>query len=400
MGLHSAGAAAGLVLLVAGGVPAPAGASSGHPSAAWGGADLSVRVAASPRVAQPGQWLSYEVKVRNAGPGDAVLPVLTIKVPVEVDIAGVNVTTCHPGTSRNEVVCPSPVDIPAGGSGAVTVLGMVRPGARGPLRAVAGLTSEVVDENMGDNRAEVVTYVAEGADLGVRLSPSTRHARPGQRFTVTAAVRNGGPGLVRDARVSLKEKGARFLSARGARCAMRRGRVGCALRPIKPGSRGTLSMVFRLPRRGPRDMDAEATVYSTRLGDRRPANNQARLRVSLAGAGRPRGGDPAEARLRVSLAGGGAEGRRRYRGRAGHTERGPSPAGPAVANTAPAAASRAHSPMRPVSATLSAQGERRAAFITYEISPQMTERDISFAERDSGRRSPSAGGASARRVSG
>jgi hypothetical protein len=281
MGLFSAGVAACLVLVIVAGAPAVLNASSRHSPRRWGGADLSVRVAASPRVAQPGQWLSYQVKVRNAGPADAVLPVLKIRVPHEVDIATVNVASCHPGTSRTEVVCPSPVDIAPGGKGTVTVVGLVRTGARGPLRASAGLSSEVVDDNEADNRAEVVTHVDEGADLAVRLSPATRSAKPGQRFTVKAAVRNSGPRLVHDPQVSFTETGARFLSAHGARCTARHGHVGCALRPIRSGARGTLSLVFRMPRRGTREVGTEAMVYSTRVGDRRPANNQARMRVSL-----------------------------------------------------------------------------------------------------------------------
>lgn len=280
MGLFSAGIAAGLVLLVVAGSPALVNASAGRPSRLWGGADLSVRLTASPKIAQPGQWLAYEAKVRNAGPGDAVLPVLTIRLPDQVDIAMVNVATCRPGAARNEVVCASPIDIPAGDTGGVTVLGVVRSGARGPLRAVAGLSSEVVDDNESDNHAEVVTQVDEGADLAVRLSPSTHSARPGQTFTVRAAVRNSGPRLVHDAHVSFTPNGARFMSARGARCTARHGRVGCALRPIRSGARGTLSLVFRMPRRG-HGAGTEATVYSMRVGDRRPANNQARARVSL-----------------------------------------------------------------------------------------------------------------------
>ncbi|RCG27802.1 hypothetical protein DQ384_25020 [Sphaerisporangium album] len=287
MGLFSTGVAAGLVLFLVTGVtaaPVVVNTSSRHVSRIWGGADLSVRMTASPRVAQPGQWLSYEVRVRNAGPGDAVLPLLTIRMPAEVEIAAVNVASCRPGTSRhvrNEVVCPSPVDVRAGGTGAVTVLGLVRPGARGPLRASAVLSSEVVDENEADNRAEAVTQVDEGADLAVRLSPAHGKARPGQRFTVRAAVSNKGPRQVRDARVYFTERGARFLSARGGRCSARHGKVGCALRPIRSGAGGTLSLVFRVPRRGTGEVATEATVYSARLGDRRPDNNQARMRVSL-----------------------------------------------------------------------------------------------------------------------
>ncbi|WP_214408816.1 DUF11 domain-containing protein [Sphaerisporangium fuscum] len=198
MGLFSAGVAAGLVLFVVTGVPSVVNASSRHsPRLLWGGADLSVGLTVSPKTVRPGQWLAYEVKVRNAGPGDAVLPVLKIRVPEEVDITMVNVASCRPGAVRNEVVCPSSVDIPAGDSGGVTVVGMVREGARGPLRAVAGLTSEVADDNEADNRAEVVTRVDATAGLAARLAPSVAGAGPGRsRVRHSSGVRAAHPSRV------------------------------------------------------------------------------------------------------------------------------------------------------------------------------------------------------------
>ena len=126
-----------------------------------------------------------------------------------------------------------------------------------------------------------MTRVDEGADLAVHLSPSARSARAGERFTVTAAVRNRGPRAVRDAHVHFTENAARFVSSRGARCAARHGMVGCAVPPIKPGERGTFSLVFRMPSEGSGEVGTDATVYSKRLGDRRPADNEASTRVSL-----------------------------------------------------------------------------------------------------------------------
>ncbi|MDH2423910.1 hypothetical protein [Sphaerisporangium sp. TRM90804] len=278
MGLFTAGTAAGLVtVLVFAGAAAPAVARTAPPGG-WGGADLSVSVAASPPVAQPGQWLSYRVEVRNSGPGDAVMPVLTVRVPGEVDIVDVDVSSCHPGTSRRVVVCPSASDIRPGDAGFLTVVGVVRTAARGPLHAVARLSSEVVDDNEADNRAEVVTRVDEGADLAVRLSRPAGGAGPGRRLTVRASVRNSGPRTVRDGRLDLTAGKARLLTARGARCRARRGAVGCALRPIRPGADGTLSLDFRMPSRGTSEVKAE--VYSVHLGDRRPANNRVSLRVA------------------------------------------------------------------------------------------------------------------------
>lgn len=247
----------------------------------WGGADLGVGISTFPGIAQPGQPLVYRVHVQNTGPGDAVLPVLTIRVPTDVRIVNVDVAGCRPGRGQNEIVCGSPKDVMVNGSGGVTITGMVRPGAHGPLRAVATLTSDVVDINEADNVAETRTRVDKGTDLAVRLSPSTRFTQSGRWFTVETVVHNRGPRIVKDAHVFYEPSRARYLSASGARCHGRRGYVGCALPPIKSGASGTLRVVFRVESKARKAIDTHAMVYSRHLGDRRPANNRARMRVAL-----------------------------------------------------------------------------------------------------------------------
>ncbi|MFJ2031470.1 hypothetical protein [Streptosporangium sp. NPDC087985] len=237
------------------------------------GADLSVRMETSPKAAQPGQPLLYRVEVHNLGPEDAVLPLLTIRLPKGVEILRVNVAECHSGTAANEVVCPSERDVMAGDIGGVMISGLVRPGVRGPLTATATLSSEVVDVDETDNTSRVLTEVDEGADLAVRLS---RRARVGRLVAMGAVVRNRGPRAVRDAALFLHTRRARFLSATGARCRSYLGLVGCRLRAVRPGRQVSLRLAFRTHRGVPR---VKATVYSTHVGDRRPANNTARINL-------------------------------------------------------------------------------------------------------------------------
>lgn len=267
----------GLVCVVVAGVPQPARAVEQQ----WGAADLSVRISASPKVAQPSQPLVYRVNVHNRGPGDAVLPVLRVRVPREIKIIHVNVAECRPARGYREIVCESNRDVVAGESGSVTITGLVRPGARGTLRAEAQISSEVVDGREADNTAKAVTKVDDGADLAVRVSSSTRFARPGHWFSVRAEVRNRGPRTVRDAYVFFQPRRARFLSASGGRCRSRKAFVECALPPIRSGSASLLRLVFQVPSRASHAVATMATVYSRRLGDRRPANNQARMRLAL-----------------------------------------------------------------------------------------------------------------------
>lgn len=266
----------GLVCVVVAGAPQPAMAKD-----KWGAADLSVRISASPKVAQPGQPLTYHVDVHNKGPGDAVLPLLRVHLPHDFQVMNVDVAECAPGRGYDQVVCRSSRDVLAGGSGGMTITGVIRPGAHGPLRARATLSSEVVDADEADNTAETLTPVDKGADLAVRFRSSTRFTRPGHWFAVRAEVRNRGPRVVNDAYVFLQPSEARLLSASGGRCRSGRAFVGCALPPIRSGSSGLLKLVFRVPSRASHAVATMATVYSRRLGDRRPANNRAQMRVAL-----------------------------------------------------------------------------------------------------------------------
>ncbi|WP_157252374.1 DUF11 domain-containing protein [Nonomuraea typhae] len=258
---------AGFMGVMVAGTPAAAHAGDG-----WGSADLSVRLSAEPAVAQPGHPIIYRAEVRNAGPGDAVLPVLTVTLPADVEIVSVDVATCRPGAVAHEVVCPSPADVLAGGRGGVTVTGIVRPGARGPLISRAALVSEVRDENESDNTHTLQTRVDEGADLSLRLSGRAR----GSRYALSALVRNQGPRMVRDARIFLRTGPARLVSAVGARCRGRVGYVSCRLRAVASGERLRVRLSLWAP---DRPVNARANVYSSRFGDRRPADNRARMRI-------------------------------------------------------------------------------------------------------------------------
>ncbi|MFC4057900.1 hypothetical protein ACFOWE_06320 [Planomonospora corallina] len=231
-----------------------------------------MRLQASPRRAQPGQRLVYRARVRNAGPGEAVLPVLTVRVPRGVRILHVDVAECRPGRTAREVVCATGRDVPVGEGGKVTITGVVRPGAKGPLLATARLSSQVLDGDESDNAARTVTRIGEGADLSVRLSGLRR---AGRTVTVDALVGNRGPRTVRDGLIVLQARRARVVSADGARCRSRSHYTGCALAALRPGDRVRIRFVLR----GRGDaVDARATVYSARLGDRRLGDNSDRAR--------------------------------------------------------------------------------------------------------------------------
>ncbi|MEU6996926.1 hypothetical protein [Nonomuraea sp. NPDC046570] len=271
MGHFPARFLAGFVGIVVAGSPLVAYAGDG------GRADLSVRVTTSPAVAQPGQPIAYHVQVGNAGTGEAVLPVLRLVVPQGVRVVGVDVATCRPGGTPNEVVCPSSQNVPPGGTGAVIVNGIVKPGARGPLRAIAALTAQAPDENEQDNIAAAITEVGEGADLGLRLRGGPRDGG----VALAAVVSNKGPHTVRDAYVFFRGPVARLVSTADDRCRRHQGYVACRLRAIRPDGEARVRLMLSPPHQA---LTARANVFSVQLGDRHPADNKASTRVGAAPA--------------------------------------------------------------------------------------------------------------------
>jgi hypothetical protein len=315
-----------VLCLFVGGVP---GTAEGRSAGERGEADLSVRIAASTRFAQPGRPLVYRVEVRNAGPGAAKLPTLRVRLPEAVQVLRVDVAECRPGPAAGEIVCPSRRNVLAGGSGSLEILGMVHPRAHGAPRAVATVAAAGPDGHPGNNVSESVIDVAEGADLAVRLvdggwrpnGTGVENER-GRRFSVAAVVRNGGPERVRNAHLEVRVPGARLAKDMGTPCRTRtdqagragqvgqadptgrpgrRGRVdqrpqrdgadrtgqtgqidqtdivGCRLRELAPGERVRLRLSFVAPDRSV--IDVIAALYAARLGDHHPADNQARLRL-------------------------------------------------------------------------------------------------------------------------
>ncbi|MCG5220723.1 hypothetical protein [Streptosporangium sp. KLBMP 9127] len=258
------GFAAGVVagVLAAGGVSGVAEARAGD--------GLSIQIVSYPKVAQPGRPVAYRVEMRNAGPGDTVPPPLRVVLPPEVKLLNVDVVECRTG-GGHEVTCPPRGPVRAGGTGAVTVVGLVDPHARGPLGAKAVL---------GTHTAETTTGVGEGADLALRLSRDgrpMRMARSGRQvFRIGAVIWNHGPHTVRDAQLFLRARQARLVEAVGARCGDSEGYVGCRVPAVQPGERARFELLFRSKRAA---ASASAVVYSAKFGDRRPGNDKARLRL-------------------------------------------------------------------------------------------------------------------------
>ncbi len=141
----------------------------------------------TPNPAVPGQPLTYQIVVRNAGPSAAVDVTITETVPAA--LSGVTFAA-----SQGSCTAPncSLGTIPAGGSATVTVMGMVDPAVTAAFANSVDVGSATADPNGGNNTATAPSTVAPNADLALDIV-STPTTNGGTTATVTVTVQNNGP---------------------------------------------------------------------------------------------------------------------------------------------------------------------------------------------------------------
>ncbi len=169
--------------------PNPADNSSSVGTTIAANADLQVSKTVSPSPAVPGQQVTYNIVVTNAGPADATGVILTDTLPVE--LGSVTVTPSQGTCDSTTGVCALGT-IPAGGTATVSVVGMISASVTGTFTNSVIVTSPVADPAPANNGADAPTAVAPAADLALSLG-STPTATGGQTATVTVTVQNNGP---------------------------------------------------------------------------------------------------------------------------------------------------------------------------------------------------------------
>ncbi len=169
--------------------PNPADNSSSAGTTIAANADLQVSKTVSPSPAVPGQQVTYNIVVTNAGPADATGVILTDTLPVE--LGSVTVTPSQGVCDSTTGVCALGT-IPAGGTATVSVVGTISASVTGTFTNSVSVTSPVADPAPANNSADAPTAVAPAADLALSLG-STPTATGGQTATVTVTVQNNGP---------------------------------------------------------------------------------------------------------------------------------------------------------------------------------------------------------------
>ncbi|MFC5180263.1 DUF11 domain-containing protein [Actinomadura harenae] len=238
------GAGVTVGVLGAGAGPVPAVQASGRKT------DLGVTLSASPRQVRAGDLVGYTLTVWDAGPG-AGTRAAGLRLPDAVDVVGLRESGCV--DSGRTVRCAFPRIAP-GHARSVHILGIVRPGASGTLRARARLLGPA-DRVARDDTAEADTPIVPSTNLAVRLAtPSAGHraSREGSRgvVPVRATVANRGPRAAGRVNLDLGVHGADLVKVAGARCAhVRKNKLGrflsCFLGRLRPGRGRTVVAYLR-----------------------------------------------------------------------------------------------------------------------------------------------------------
>lgn len=219
-------------------------------------ARLHVTVSADAARAWPGGLLWYFIRVRNKGRTAVSGATLTARLAVGSEVVGVSSGGCDE-PAHGRVVCALP-RLPAGGAAQVAITTLVKPSARGGLRASVAV---------GGSRAAVVTPLRSGTDLVVRLRHIERFVRHrlGHRQSVAVSVVNRGPRTARHVTLRAAAIDSRMVHYRGARCRLSGHHARCRLGRLAPGARRT---VWLTTRGGP-----VAATVAPEVGDPHPADN-------------------------------------------------------------------------------------------------------------------------------
>lgn len=154
-------------------------------------ADLSVTKSGSPTPALPGQYLTYTLTVRNAGPGAAVDAVLADAVPPQ--LTGAEYSVDNGATWTTWTGSLSLGTLPPDSVRTVLIRGIVSSTASGMISNTAIVSSGTPDPNPDNNRDTAIPPVNESADLSIVKTASPVPVAAGGTVTYTLTVTNAGP---------------------------------------------------------------------------------------------------------------------------------------------------------------------------------------------------------------
>ncbi|WP_094868791.1 DUF7507 domain-containing protein [Paenibacillus sp. VTT E-133280] len=154
-------------------------------------ADLSIVKTSSTNSFTPGQWLTYNLLVTNAGPSNAENVVVTDSVSSQLTNV---VFSIDGGVTFNPWLGAYTIGTLANNVGLTIILrGTVINAATGTITNTATVSSTTSDPNTANNTSTNNTPISVSADISVVKTASLNPVSPGQLLTYTVIVSNNGP---------------------------------------------------------------------------------------------------------------------------------------------------------------------------------------------------------------
>ncbi len=280
---------ASVTLTVSGGVPAgytgplantatvtsptdttPGNNSSTNTGTAAPAADVSIAKTRPSGAVVPGQPVTWQIVVANAGPSTARN--VTVDDDVADELTGLTATAPCTIAAGNVVACALG-DLAPGASVTLTVSGGVPAGYTGPLANTATVTSPT-DTTPGNNTSTSTGTAVPDADVSVTKTRPSGPVVPGQPVTWSIVVANTGPSVARSVNVNDDVDDAITGLTATAPCTIAAGNVvSCALGDLAPGDSVTLTVSGGVPAGFTGPLANTATVTSPT--DTTPGNNSA-----------------------------------------------------------------------------------------------------------------------------
>ncbi len=180
------------------------------------GADLSI-IKTAPAALVAGQVATYQLTVRNAGPGSAESVVVTDPIPASLEFVSAAGTGWSCDEASGTLTCHRPT-LASGSTAPPINLTVAVPETApdtGSIVNTATVTSDTPDPDPSGNSSTTTTPLDRSADLAIRKSHEGT-AIPGDQIAYTIAVRNEGPSVATGVTVSdLLPDGLSFVEATG-----------------------------------------------------------------------------------------------------------------------------------------------------------------------------------------
>lgn len=234
-----------------------------------------------PASALPGQDISYQVTVTNAGPSDAANVTLTDTVPPNTTFVSATQNSGPVFSCTNAISCTI-ASFPSGATATFTFVMNVSPSATGSVENTASISATTPDPAGGNNSSTVVSTIV-AADLDVfKAGPDTVVA--GSDVTYYVTLTNNGPSTATN--VSLSDPipaGMTFVSAtqNNGPTFICNSAITCTIASFESGASAMFTFVMNVPPSATAPVSNTASVTSS-TADQVPANNSYTVPSSVA----------------------------------------------------------------------------------------------------------------------